>query len=113
MAKGLISVSNQYSISNLHLITRHEVIELPRRETKLELSVDDDLLHFKRIKIGYLHLRILDLYNKWIASFFYSRVRRIERFRVEEIERNRRQVLTSSSEIGGLGSFWKRCVPRL
>ncbi|PRQ39889.1 hypothetical protein RchiOBHm_Chr4g0430151 [Rosa chinensis] len=89
MAKGLISVSNQYSISNLHLITRHEVIELPRRETKLELSVDDDLLHFK------------------------SRVRRIERFRVEEIERNRRQVLTSSSEIGGLGSFWKRCVPRL
>ncbi|PRQ48605.1 hypothetical protein RchiOBHm_Chr2g0112621 [Rosa chinensis] len=95
MAKGLISVSNQYSVCNLHLITRHEVIELPRRETKLELSGDDDLLHFK------------------------SRVRRIERFRVkeieidEEIERNRRQVLTSSSEIGGLGSFWKRCVPRL
>ncbi|PRQ58846.1 hypothetical protein RchiOBHm_Chr1g0363751 [Rosa chinensis] len=40
VAKGLISVSNQYSVSNLHLITQHEVIELPRRETKLKLSGD-------------------------------------------------------------------------
>ena len=52
MAKGLISVSN------LHLITRHEVIELPRRETKLQLSGDGDLLHFKRYLIDFFKISV-------------------------------------------------------